>query len=61
MSVAPDEPSTEFEKVIDRLGLQLFFDKLVKVSSHTHCRHLQREKSRSSYLSKFSWAPHVSL
>ncbi len=29
MSVTPDEPTTEFEKVVDRLGLQLFFDKLV--------------------------------
>ena len=28
--MSPDEPTTEFEKVIDRLGLQLFFDKLVK-------------------------------
>ena len=30
MSVTPEEPTTEFEKVIDRLGLSLFFDKLVE-------------------------------
>lgn len=30
MSVAPDEPTAEFEKVIDALGLRMFFDRLVK-------------------------------